>query len=80
MPEVTVPAPKLKDGAMWVCELLVTLKMAGSNNEARRLVEGGAVNTGPDRVKVIEWKATVPVTDGLVVRAGSRKVVRVRLG
>jgi tyrosyl-tRNA synthetase len=80
IPEVTVPATRLKEGAMWVCELLVTLKMAGSNNEARRLVEGGAVNTGPDRVKVTDPKANVPVTDGLVVRAGSRKVVRVRLG
>jgi tyrosyl-tRNA synthetase len=80
IPEVTVPAAELTDGAMWVCKLLVALKMAGSNNEARRLVEGGAVNMGPDRVKVTDPKANVPVTDGLVVRAGSRKVVRVRLG
>jgi tyrosyl-tRNA synthetase len=79
IPEVNVPAAELTDGKMWVCKLLVDLKMATSKNEARRLVEGGAVNVGPDREPVTDPKANVPVTDGLIVRAGSKKVFRVKL-
>jgi tyrosyl-tRNA synthetase len=42
-------------------------------------VQGGGVTLGPDREKVTDPTAQVPVTDGLIVRVGSRRVVRVRL-
>jgi tyrosyl-tRNA synthetase len=80
IPDVSIPAAELTDGRMWVCKLLVRLGLAASNNEARRLVEGGGVNTGPDREKVTDPTSNVPVTDGLVVRVGKRKIARARLG
>lgn len=79
IPDAPLSAAELGDGRMGVCKLLARLGLAPSNNEARRLVEGGGVTTGPDREKITDPKATVRVTDGLIVRVGKRKVVRVRL-
>jgi len=49
-----------------------------SGGEARKKIEEGAFNYGPDRTKPVEWKTPVPVCDGLVLRLG-RKIVRVRI-
>jgi tyrosyl-tRNA synthetase len=76
--EVTIPAAKLKDGAMLAVDLIAETKLTASKGEARRKIEEGAFNYGPDRTKVADVKATVPVSDGLVVRLG-RKILRVRL-
>ena len=58
----------------------VETQLAPSKSEARRKIteQGGSFNYGPDRTKVTDVKAAVPVTDGLVVRLG-RKIFRVRL-
>jgi tyrosyl-tRNA synthetase len=76
--DVTIPAAKLKDGAMLAVDLIAETKLAASKGEARRKIEEGAFNYGPDRTKPADVKATVPVTDGLVIRLG-RKILRVRL-
>jgi tyrosyl-tRNA synthetase len=78
IPEVAIPAAKLKDGAMLAVDLIAETKLTASKGEARRKIEEGAFNYGPDRTKVTDVKASVPVTDGLVVRLG-RKILRVRL-
>ncbi len=77
--EFQVPASELVDGQIAVVRLLVLIGWAKSNNETRRSVEGGAVNVGPDRTKITDPKANLTVTDGLIVRQGSRKVVRLRV-
>jgi tyrosyl-tRNA synthetase len=79
IPAAQVPATELVDGKLWICKLLVLLNLATSNNEAGRNVEAGAVNIGPDREVVIDRKANVAVTDGLIVRNGKRKIARVQL-
>jgi tyrosyl-tRNA synthetase len=53
--------------------------LAKGNNEARRHIEGGAVTMGPDRQKITDPTANIPVADGLVIRVGKRNVVRVRI-
>jgi tyrosyl-tRNA synthetase len=75
--EVVIPAAMLKDGAILAVDLIVETKLAGSKGEARRKIEEGAFNFGPGRTKVADVKATVPVTDGLVIRLG-RRILRVR--
>jgi tyrosyl-tRNA synthetase len=72
--EVTVPGSELS-----VLDLLVEAKLCGSKSEARKKVEEGAVNFGPDRTKVADWKMSLSVANGLVVRLG-RKIVRVKGG
>ena len=79
MAEVAIPSTDLIDGAIAAVKLIVLAKFAASNGEARRKIEEGAFNFGPDRVKPADAKATVPLTDGLVIRLG-RKVARVKLG
>jgi tyrosyl-tRNA synthetase len=76
---VVVPASELVDGKIWICKLLVLLKLAESNSEARRAIEGKAVTVGPDREVVSDPKANVAVTDGMIVRNGKRKIAKVRL-
>jgi tyrosyl-tRNA synthetase len=76
--QVAIPAAKLKDGAMLAVDLIAEAKLTASKGEARRKIEEGAFNYGPDRTKVSDVKATLPVADGLVIRLG-RKILRVRL-
>ena len=77
--EVEIPAAELVDGKIWISKLLTLLGWAKSNNEARRAVEGGGVNVGPERTKITDGKANIPITDGLIVRWGSRRVARLRV-
>jgi tyrosyl-tRNA synthetase len=77
--EVTIPAAELTDGAMTAQKLVVAAKLADSGGQARKKIEEGAFNYGPDKTKPAEWKTPVVVTDGLVLRLG-RKIVKVRLG
>jgi tyrosyl-tRNA synthetase len=79
IPEIAIPAPDATQ-PMGILTLLVKVGFCKSNNEARQKVTEGAVNIGPDRTKVIDPKATMRVEDGMVVRLGSKKIVRVKLG
>ena len=51
----------------------------GDSLEARRLIQQGSMNLGPDRTKITDPNAPVAVTSGLVVRVGGRRIVRARL-
>ncbi|HWY87680.1 MAG TPA: tyrosine--tRNA ligase [Gemmataceae bacterium] len=77
--EFTVPANELTDGSILVSKLLVLLGWAKSNNEARRAIEGGGVNVGPEKVKIGDPKATIQLSDGLIIRLGSRKIAKLRV-
>jgi tyrosyl-tRNA synthetase len=76
--EVTIPADKLTGGEMPAVDLIALAKLTESKNEARRKITEGAFNYGPDRTKLTDVKATIAVTDGLVIRLG-RKILRVRV-
>jgi hypothetical protein len=52
---------------------------AASNNEACRLVQGGGVTVGPERTKLADGNAAIEAVSGLLLRVGSRKIVRVRV-
>jgi tyrosyl-tRNA synthetase len=77
--DVTIAASELAEGNMRADKLLVQTKLASSNNEARRAIEGGGVTVGPERTKITDALGSIPVSDGLIVRVGKRKVVRVRI-
>jgi tyrosyl-tRNA synthetase len=80
MPEASVSraAVVLPSGKAGVAKLLVAAKLAESGNVARRKLEEGAVNIGPERTKITDPKAEIELTDGLVLRLG-KKTVRLRL-
>jgi len=79
IPEVTIPAGELVEGAIPAAKLLALAGLVKSNGEGRRKCDEGAFNYGPDRAKPADFKAPVAVADGLVLRLG-RAIVRVRLG
>ena len=79
IPEVNVPATEVRGGPVTIVRLLALLQLAKSNNEARQKVTEGAVTIGPERMKITDPRAGVDVTDGMIVRLGSRRIVRVRL-
>jgi tyrosyl-tRNA synthetase len=72
---VPVPAADLSDGKVKVLRALVLAGMCKSNGEARKKVEEGAVNVGPNRTPVTDFQATLAIGDGLLLRMG-RKIAR----
>lgn len=84
-----------------ILDLLCDTKLAPSKNEARRLVEGGAVTIELEKrnrkVQVIDqdqeinmgnygiknkissWKEEIKIEDGMVVQAGKRKFIKIKL-
>ncbi len=72
-----MPEVHLESGEIGVLDLL-KLAFGGSNSEARRLVQQGAVVI--NEAKIEDDKARLSLSDGAVVRAGKRKWARVRIG
>ena len=80
IPEVALGRDLLDgEGKIAAPRLIVALGFEASTSNARRTIEAGGFNTGPDRVVVIDPKATITPTDGLIVRVGKRKIARLRL-
>ncbi len=79
IPEVPIDQSELTDGRIWICRLLVLAGLATSNSDARRLVQQKAVRVGPHRTLVADPNTELELHDGLVVRVGKRRVVRIRL-
>jgi tyrosyl-tRNA synthetase len=77
--EFTLAADQLDaDGRMPLPRLIVTLGLESSTSNARRVIEGGGVTIGADRQVIKDPKALIDVRDGLIVRVGKHKIVRVR--
>ena len=77
--EAVIAVSMLTDGKMPIYKLLVAARLAESNNEARRAVQGGGITIGPEREKITDPTANILVTDGMIIRVGNRRVVRIRL-
>jgi tyrosyl-tRNA synthetase len=78
---VTLAAAKLDaEGRIPAFILLKELGLESSTSNARRVIEQGGVNIGPDREGIADPKALVHVRDGLIVRVGKRKIVQVAIG
>ena len=81
IPEVIVHRHLLDpDGTMMGPKLIVALGFESSTSNARRVIEQGGFTIGPDRQLILDPKAQVPVSDGLIVRVGKRKIGRILLG
>ena len=78
IPPIRVPASAFKDGKVWIVRLLTTSGFAGTNSEARRLVEQGAVTLDDERITDVN--AEIALEDGQVLRVGKLKFGRIELG
>ena len=64
-----MPAPRL----------IVAAGLENSTSNARRVIEQGGFNTGPDRTAVTDPKTLISVSDGLILRVGKHKIARIQL-
>jgi len=83
MPE-DVPVWKLapdvfKEGKVWIVELLVSLGLAASKGEARRLIDGGGVSIDGEKVTDPELELRPEQIKGKLLRKGRRSFVRVEI-
>lgn len=73
-----MPEVKIKEKTLSVLGLLVKIKLASSKSEAKRLVQGKAVEI--DGKIISDWKAMIEIKNGMVIRAGKRKFAKILLG
>jgi len=64
-----------------VLDLLCDTKLASSKNEAKRLVEGGGVEIiiKDKKERIADWKKEVSLLDGMIVKVGSRKFIKIKV-
>ena len=79
MPTVELSAANFADGDMDILSLLVKTELAPSRSDARRAVEQGGVSVADEKVTDIRtaYNADSFGTDGLVVKRGKKKFVKV---
>lgn len=80
IPERPVSKGDLKDGTIDICSLLKLMKLTESKNEGRRLIspEYTSITIG-DNQRITDPNFHVKVHDGLIVRAGKRRIAKVKL-
>ena len=77
IPEFSLEKNLLIDGCkMWLPKLMVTVNVANSTSDAKRLIEQGAVKINEIKVTTV---ADVDVTEGMIIRAGKRKFAKITL-
>ncbi len=59
-----------------VLDLLFDAKLAESKNDAKRVVEGNGVEI--DNQKVTDWKKEIEIKDGMVIKFGKRKFIKIK--
>jgi tyrosyl-tRNA synthetase len=77
IPTVTLPAASLKDGCLPAAVLLKVTGLASSGSEARRLIQGGGAYFGEDLRAMTTHDQSIPVTNGLLVKVGKKKIARI---
>ena len=73
MPTTALTDADFTDGSIGVLTLMVKCGLAGSNGEARKLVQGGGVSL--DNEKVVDFKMTVSAerfADGVIIKKGKK--------
>ncbi len=81
IPEATIPRDLLDaDGRITAPRLIAALGFESSTSNARRTIDAGGFNVGPDRAVIKDTNAMIEVVDGLIVRVGKRKIAKVKIG
>ena len=66
---------KIKAGEYFPLELLALLKLASSKNDAKRLIEQGAVKINNEIL--VDWREKIAVKGGDIVRVGKRRFIKI---
>ncbi len=63
-----------------VCGFLTELKMTSSNSEARRMIQGGAVEIAGQKISDPQLKIDLTAGDEFIVKVGKKKFSKVKVG
>ena len=72
-----IPEIKIKDKELSILDLILKVKFAPSKGEAKRLVTQGGVTI--DGKKVSNISETIRLADGMVLKVGKRKFIKIKL-
>ena len=61
----------------FILDLLFDTKLASSKKEARRLVEGNGVSVNDSKIQ--NWREEVKLEDGMIIKVGSRKFIKIKI-
>lgn len=78
MAEFTVTSQMLANGSIWLPKLMLLAGLAPSTSEGRRLIQQGAVKV--DGLKINDPAYNLVPADGMVIRSGKRRFVRLKVG
>lgn len=76
-----IPVFKTSKNTYFILDILFDTKLASSKNEAKRLIEGGGVEVqiGDKKERIADWKKEISLEDGMIIKVGSRKFVKIKL-
>ncbi len=74
--EFTLGPEELQEGKIWLPKLLALSNMTSGTSEGRRMLKQGAVKI--DDVKIDDPDAEVEIVDGMIIKVGKRKFMRIR--
>jgi tyrosyl-tRNA synthetase len=76
--EIPVKSVAAQKG-LWICKLMVEVGLAASSSEARRLIEGKAVERDGEKIIDPQLKVDLNMAESFVLKAGKKKFVRVQV-
>jgi len=83
IPVVDIARIMLKDGRMGICNALKACGLVTSNNEARKIISptsgNSGVTVGSDMIKIEDSTVQIIIEDGMILRVGRRRIVRIHL-
>ncbi|MDD5748460.1 MAG: tyrosine--tRNA ligase [Actinomycetota bacterium] len=79
IPVARIEANRFEKRKVWIVELLVSLKVASTNGEARRLIEGGGISLDGRKIVNIEEEMPVEELDGKILKKGRRTFIRIEV-
>ena len=77
MQEFALAKEELENGSIWLPRLMLLAGLAGSTSEGRRLIQQGAVKV--DGVRISDPGYHLFPADGMVIRSGKRRFVRLKM-
>jgi len=79
IPVESVPADRFTDGPVWVVDLLMSVGLAPSKGEARRLIAGGGITIDGEKVSDPDLELSAEDVNGKVFRKGKKTFVKIQI-
>ena len=77
IPEIVLKSENLKNGKLWLVELLMKAKFAGTRSDARRLISQQGVKL--DDKLCSDPNLDLELKDGMILRVGKRRFAKIRM-